>query len=201
MQENFIERQFPVDISYGSSGGPEYYTEVLSTVNGYEIRNNKMYNPRMRFNVATGIKNRTQMEQMMKFFRNCKGRTLGFRYKDWSDFRGKNEKVQVLDRNSLQLIKTYRLDDDIADERIINKPIKNTVKIFVAGKQLPEKQVSIDYTTGRVLLLQSEASDDITADFEFDVPVRFDTDYLPVVIENNSFFSLPEIPIIEIKTL
>ena len=35
----FVEVQFPTDISYGSSGGPEYATDIVATNSGYEQRN------------------------------------------------------------------------------------------------------------------------------------------------------------------
>ncbi len=35
----FHEVQFPPDIAYGASGGPEYLTSVVSMASGYEQRN------------------------------------------------------------------------------------------------------------------------------------------------------------------
>jgi uncharacterized protein (TIGR02217 family) len=201
---NFIEKQFPADISYGSSGGPEYYTEVLNTTNGCEIRSSKLYNPRMKFNIATGVKNKQQMDELIRFFRCCKGRNIAFRYKDWGDFHGRNEPVQVIDQHTLQLIKTYNLDEYTTEERIITKPVKNTVKIQLNDEFISDTQLQIDYTTGRITLLNHlmhQQNTKITADFEFDVPVRFDTDYLPVIIENYNFYSLPNIELVEVKLL
>lgn len=202
MINNFIERRFPVDISYGSSGGPEYYTEVLSTTNGNEIRSSKIYNPRMKFNITNGLKNKHQMEKIMHFFRCCKGRKMAFRYKDWCDFYGKNEQVKIIDRNTLQLIKTYNLDYDVVEERIITKPVENTVIIRINDKPIEDTQMKINYNTGRIILLNhliDQKDIKITADFEFDVPVRFDTDYLPVIMENYTFYSLPNIELVEVK--
>lgn len=202
MTNNFIETQFPVDISYGSSGGPEYFTEVLSTTSGCEIRSSKIYNPKMKFNISTGIRNRRQIDQIIRFFRCCKGRNIAFRYKDWSDFKGQNEPVKIINQNTLQLIKTYNLDANTTEERIITKPVRNTVKIQLNGEVIPDTQLKIEYTTGRITLLNHTIDDQntrVTADFEFDVPVRFNTDYLPVTIENHNFYSLPEIELVEVK--
>lgn len=201
MQKNFIEQRFPTDISYGSTGGPEYNTEVLTTITGCEHRMPKWHNPKMRFNVSPGIKNQRQMQEILRFFRACKGRQIGFRYKDWSDFKAHNEPVKVVDRYTLQLIKLYNLNTKAADQRIITKPVENTVKIYISGQKLEQTDFSVDYTTGIITLKQEITAENpqVTADFEFDIPVRFDTDYLPVTIENYNFFSLPEIPIIEMK--
>lgn len=202
MTNNFIEKQFPVDISYGSSGGPEYFTEVLNTTSGSEIRSSKIYNPKMKFNISTGVKNKQQIDQIIQFFRCCKGRNIAFRYKDWNDFKGQNEPMKTIDDNTLQLLKTYNLNEKIVEERIITKPVKNTVIIQLNGEIIPDTQLNIDYTTGRITLLNhkvNQRNTRFTANFEFDVPVRFNTDYLPVTIENNNFYSLPEIELVEVK--
>ena len=36
---SFAEVRFPDDISYGSSGGPEYSTDIVETQSGHEQRN------------------------------------------------------------------------------------------------------------------------------------------------------------------
>ena len=200
--QKFIEKTFPTDISYNSSGGPEYSTEVLTTTNGAEHRQSKWQAPKMRFNVSTGIKNTRQMLQILEFFRICKGRQIAFRYKDWSDFKCSDEEVEIIDTKTLQLVKNYKLDTEIIEQRIILKPVQNTVKIYISGQQLTQDKFSVDYSTGIVTLQNAleNLNTKVTADFEFDIPARFDTDYLPVTMESHGFFSLPEIPIIEIKT-
>ena len=201
MQKNFIEMRFPIDVSYGSFGGPEYNTEVLLTTNGCEYRGIKWNIPKMRFNIAPGIKNDRQMSEIVSLFRVCKGRCIGFRYKDWSDYKVVQEQVKTVNQNTLQLIKTYSVTPEILEQRIITKPVLNTVRIYVAGIPLAADEFIVDYTVG-IITLKNEITDQnvvITADFEFDIPVRFDTDYLPITIEDKSFFSLPEIPIVETK--
>jgi uncharacterized protein (TIGR02217 family) len=201
MTYNFIEVQFPVDISYGSSGGPEYATNILNTTNGCEIRQIKLYNSKMKFNISTGIRNKQQVEQLISFFRCCKGRYTAFRFKDWTDFKGQSEAVKIINNNNLQLIKTYKLHDNTTEERIITKPVKNTVFIYIDKEKIDEAQLEIDYTKGRIILpphIKITENTRITADFEFDVPVRFDIDYLPITIENYNFYSLTPIQLIEV---
>jgi hypothetical protein len=52
----FVETQFPADISYGSSGGPEYATDIVASQSGHEQRNVNWQQARARFNVAHGVK-------------------------------------------------------------------------------------------------------------------------------------------------
>jgi uncharacterized protein (TIGR02217 family) len=40
---------------------------------------------------------------------------------------------------------------------------------------------------------------EVTADFEFDVPVRFDTDHMAVTIESYRLHNWQQIPILELR--
>ena len=60
---------------------------------------------------------------------------------------------------------------------------------------------SVDLTAGVVTLLTAPtAGVAITAAFEFDVPVRFDTDHMAVTIENFRLHRWQQIPIVELRT-
>ncbi len=62
---------------------------------------------------------------------------------------------------------------------MIKKPVVGTVKPYLAGV-LQSSGWSVDTTTGVLTFLASPAVGvAVTADFEFDVPVRFDTVMLP----------------------
>ena len=65
---DFIDIQFPVDISYGSHGGPEYYTDIVTTKNGGEQRNYHWLQPKNKYNISYGIKTKQQLEQIIKLF-------------------------------------------------------------------------------------------------------------------------------------
>ena len=59
---------------------------------------------------------------------------------------------------------------------------------------------SIDTTTGQVTFTAAPANGAvITAGFQFDVPVRFDTDYLEVDLSAFAAGAIPKIPLVEIK--
>lgn len=199
MQMIFCEERFPVDISYGSSGGPIYATDITALANGYEQRNINWQYPKSKYNIAPGIKNAEQMAQLLAFFHNMRGRALGFRYKDWADFRAHNQHIAIADgiNSSFQLYKTYRVGE-MQMQRIIKKPVPNTLMIYLDG--VVEEGVAIDYEKG--LLTFNDVPEQgavITANFEFDVPVRFETDHLNSSIENYETFLTAEIPLIEIR--
>ena len=200
MASGFHEVQFPVDISYGASGGPEYSTDIVTVGSGYEQRNINWEQSRGRWNVAQGVKTKSQMDALIAFFRARMGKAYGFRFKDWTDYKSSGQLIGTGDgyQDEFQLIKTYS-DGIVTMTRAIKKPVLGTAKIYVDGV-LRTGGVSVNITNGIVAFnsppLFGQA---ITADFEFDVPARFDSDYMPVTIQSHQVYSWDAITIIEIK--
>ena len=196
----FHEVRFPDDIAYGASGGPEFATTIVTMASGYEQRNINWQAARGRWDVASGLKNQTQLDTLLAFFRGRKGRAHGFRFKDWSDFRATGQLIGTGDgtNKTFQLVKNY-ISGAGSESRIIKKPVSGTAKIYLNGVQLTSGW-SISSSTGIVTINTAPGNGvPVTADFEFDVPVRFDTDRMAVTIE---FFNLHQwsgIPIVEIR--
>jgi uncharacterized protein (TIGR02217 family) len=198
MSDNFLNIRFPVDISYGSSGGPEYNTELLTTISGFEHRYYQWSKPRLRFNVANGIKNRSQVDELLSFFRLCKGRYHAFKYKDWTDFKLKRETLQLINDTTYQIIKSYKCNNIILEQRKITKPIVDTIKVYQNNLQLNTVDFEIDDNQG-LILLKKKTKENIKISCEFDIVARFDMDYLPITLESYNSFSIPDITILEIK--
>jgi uncharacterized protein (TIGR02217 family) len=181
----FHEVQFPPAISYGASGGPGYLTTVVATASGHEYRNANWAAARGRWNVASGLRDRTHVAELIAFFRARRGRAHGFRFKDWTDYQGL---AQVLGTGNgslktFQLVKNY-VSGGVTESRTIAKPVAGTVKIYRNGV-LVTSGVSIDTATGLMTFTTAPAAGVIvTADFEFDVPVRFDTDQMEILSAN-----------------
>lgn len=186
----FHEVQFPSDISYGASGGPEYSTDVVMTHSGYEQRNINWSSARAVYNVGHAVKTQSQLEVLIAFFRARKGRAYGFRFKDWSDFSVVGQSIGTGDgvTTTFQLIKTYNSGSE-SESRSIHKPVENSVDIYVDGV-LQSSGMSVNITSGVVTFTTPPALGlSITADFEFDVPVRFDTDRLSTSLDDYQVYS------------
>ena len=197
----FHEVQFPPDISYGVTGGPEYSTDVVMTGSGYEQRNINWSQAKCKYQAAHGVKNENQMRRLLAFFRSRRGKAYGFRFKDWLDFTGSREMIGVGDGKTItfQLIKTYIDDGGYTEVRKIRKPVTGTARIYVGGVERIDGW-SVNYTTGMVTFTIAPATDIIiTADYEFDVPVRFDTDHCPLSIKEWDIYSWDNIPMVEIR--
>ncbi len=197
--ESFVEEVFPDDVSYGASGGPEFSTRVTQARNGAEFRNVEWEHPRCRFTVAHAVKTKEQLEELVAFFRARKGRAVGFRFKDWSDFEGKNQLIGIGDAvgKNFQLVKFY---GNLVgyEKRIINKPMIGSVKIRLDDQNY--ENFSVNYSTGMVQFAEPPAENvQIRADFEFHVPVRFDVDWLSASETSFGKFGWNDIQLLEVK--
>lgn len=197
---SFVETQFPTSISLGATGGAEFSTDIITTFSGHEQRNINWSQSRGRWNVASGIKTKADMDTFIAFFRARQGRAVGFRFKDWTDFQVTAGNIGTGDGSTtvFQLRKQY-ISGGVTINREIKKPVDGSVTIYIGGVSQPSGW-SIDYQTG-VLTFGSAVANlaDVTADFEFDVPVRFDTDMMEVVANTSSLHNWGNIPLIEVR--
>jgi uncharacterized protein (TIGR02217 family) len=178
---SFHEVRFPTDISYESIGGPQFSTEVIQLSSGHEKRNQNWTYPRERWNVAYGVKSKTLLQALVEFFYARRGRAYGFRFKNHDDYDAVGEVLGTGDANEtdFQLVKAYTSGGETLS-RLIAKPVANTVALYL-DSSLQGSGWSVDTTTGIVTFDSAPgAGVVVSADFEFDVPVRFDTDHLPV---------------------
>ncbi len=197
----FVEVCFPTDIAYGSSGGPEYSTDIVITHGGYEQRNINWSQARARYNVAHGVKTQAQLDTLIAFFRARKGRANGFRFKDWSDYTATAQVVGTGNGTNkiFQLVKTYS-SGSVNENRVVSKPVVGSVAVYKNSVLQAGSAYSLDSTTGIITFVTAPANTSvITADFEFDVPVRFDTDRLSATLDSYGVNSWHDIPLIEIR--
>lgn len=198
----FVEVQFPVGISYGSTGGPEFSTDVLELGSGFEQRNVNWALGRHRYNVAHGVRTRTDIDTIRAFFYARQGRAHGFRYKDWADYSGTDEATDPTVGDTIetdfQICKNYA-SGGITYVREIKKPVAGSVTVELDG--VPQGAGwTVDTTTGIITFAAAPgAGVVVTASFQFDVPVRFDSDFLPVSLQTSDLDNLEDIPIVEVK--
>ncbi len=204
----FKEVLFPPTISYGSSGGPKFKTDVFTSDSGYEQRNIAWRNVRCEFDVSQGIRKNSQMDQLLAFFMAMRGRAYGFRYKDWTDFRFRGEvcAVGTGESASLQIEKTYSYTqvesgETVTYKRKITKIAWNTIA-GVAINGVPHVGWSVNHNTGIITLsggAPAEGALITIGSGEFHVPCRFDTDHIDITQEHWDASTWPSIPIVEIR--
>ena len=79
------------------------------------------------------------------------------------------------------------------------KPVTGSVRVAVGGVEVFAPDFSCDHDTGAVTFeVPPPEGAMITAGFLFDVPVRFDTDYLAIDLSAFDAGDIPDLPVIEI---
>jgi len=200
MATAFDEIQFPTDISYGSVGGPEFSTEIVTLGSGYEQRNQNWAHPRERWEVAYGVNTEAKLAALVTFFMARKGMAVGFRFKNHGDYQATGEVIGTGDgsTDAFQLVKNYTSGTGTL-ARNITKPVNGSETIYLAG--VPQASgYDLDLTTGIVTFDTPPGNGvAITADFDFDIAARFDTDHLPVQFVTYEARAA-SVPIVEIRT-
>jgi uncharacterized protein (TIGR02217 family) len=207
---SFDEIELPLRVGFGSKGGPNFSTEIIVIDSGYERRNQNWAQARRVFDARTGVRSASDAATLLSFFHARAGRARGFRLKDWSDYSSAADNVSAPSfadqalavgdgaTAAFQLVKDYT-SGGITHARIIAKPVQASVRIGVNGAQLTNGW-SINTTNGIVTFASAPATgQSITAGFLFDVPVRFDTDYLPLSAENYAAYQA-DVPIVEVRS-
>ncbi|KIC49101.1 DUF2460 domain-containing protein [Tateyamaria sp. ANG-S1] len=208
---NFHEVRFPASLSFGSVGGPERRTEVVTLANGYEERNTPWAHSRRRYDAGLGMRSLDDVETLIAFFEARMGQMYGFRWKDWADFKSgaASSDPDFLDqtiatgdgvRAVYPLVKTYR-SGSFSYERPIAKPVAGSVRVGLGRDEMQEGvDYEVDLTTGLITFQHPpEENEEITAGFEFDVPVRFDTDQIQTSVASFQAGTVPNVPIIEVR--
>jgi len=207
----FHEVRFPPNLSFGSVGGPERRTEIVTLSSGHEERNTPWAESRRRYDAGVGLRSLDDVADLIAFFEARSGQLHGFRWKDWADYRsGRALAVSAFDdqeigigdgtRTRFQLVKRY-VSGGESHERLITKPVAGSVRLALAGEALTASiDFSVDPTTGMVdLAVPPPEGGRLTAGFEFDVPVRFDTDSIQVSVASFRAGDVPRVPVIEIR--
>ena len=209
----FHDVRFPTAISRASQGGPERRTDVVTLGSGFEERNARWADSRRSYNAGYGVKSLDDLHAVLAFFEERRGRLTGFRWRDHADWKScppsaipsaADQRIATGDGTTatIQLVKTYGATF-APWVRTITKPVAGTVLVAVNG--LPQAlgtAYSLDTVTGLITFLAGHippAAAAITAGYEFDVPVRFDTDKLDVSIQGLTYGAIPHIPVVEVR--
>lgn len=208
----FHEIRFPANLSFGSVGGPERRTEIVAMSNGHEERRTPWAHSRRRYDAGMGLRSLDDVAALIAFFEARAGQLHGFRWKDWADFRSclpsmvPSAQDQLLGTGDgvatvFALRKAYA-SGPARYWRPVAKPVPGTVLVAVGGVELRAGVgYEVDGATGLVsLAAPPPVGAEVTAGFEFDVPVRFDTDRIAVSVASFQAGDLPQVPVIEVRT-
>lgn len=207
----FHDERFPTDVSFGSLGGPERRTDIVTLANGHEERNTPWSHSRRRYDAGIGLRSLDDLGRIVAFFEARRGPLHAFRWKDWTDYKScsasampwfGDQRIGTGDGSTttFALSKIYGTGA-AAYRRPITKPVPGSVLLGAGDSELREGlDFTVDVATGLITLAAPPPDGAaVTAGFEFDVPVRFDTDRLTISVASFEAGEIPAVPVIEVR--
>lgn len=193
---SYINQRISDCVAYGFTGGPEWSTQIVLLDNGGELRNGQWLYPRHRYSAEYMNIDPKARDELLSAFHAARGRLYAFRFKDWNDYVAANQSlsVDIGTQNPVQLVKRYYLGGAFA-ERLIKAPVSGVI----TGPSGPVSGV-LDNTTGVFTPSSDWAAGAYSWSGEFDVWVRFDSDFNAFVIGNWQAHT-SNIELIEVKNL
>lgn len=205
---SFHEVRLPTRLAFGSTGGVERRTEVVTLGSGHERRSTPWAAGRRRYLIGANLRSLDDMATLTAFFEARRGRLYGFRFRDFADFKSCAPGGAISpgdqplgegdgSRTDFPLCKLYG-EGAGAWSRAITKPVEGTVRVAVDGSETSAFEV--DLAAGLVTMASAApAGAVITAGFEFDTPVRFESDRIEVTLESFDAGRMAALPLIEIR--
>jgi uncharacterized protein (TIGR02217 family) len=203
--------RLPEGIERGSGFGPSFRNVIQEAISGNEQRFAQWTNCRGVGNLSYGLLTSSDplgdFRAILAMFRAHTGSMNPWRFRDWSDYTATDEIFGTGDgaKTSFQLTMTYD-----PSQILLGSPgslfyvrsialLDGAPTIEIDGVT---KTVITDYTisaSGVVTFTSAPANGkQLTWSGMFDVPVRFDTDQLPVVMNESDLAAISNIPIKEV---
>lgn len=210
---SFHDVRFPTGISLGASGGPERRTDIVVLGSGFEERNSRWQDSRRAYDAGYGVRSLNDLHELIAFFEERRGKLYAFRWRDPADWKSCPPEIDPAPTDCelgigdsatdvFQIAKNYGTGASTY-QRAITKPVAGTVRIAVdAVEQVEGAAFLVDHATGQITFQTGfvpEVGERVTAGFEFDVPVRFDTDKLEIDVRGFRHGAVPNIPIVEVR--
>jgi uncharacterized protein (TIGR02217 family) len=211
--ESFHDVLFPLAVSFGASGGPERKNEIVQLSSGREKRNARVAHSRRSYDAGTGVRSLEDLYDVLAFFEARRGSLYAFRFRDPFDMKScrldatpgpLDQMLGVGDgaKTNFELVKNYG-EGGQAYARPIMKPVTGTLRVAVAGvEKTSPADFSFDEASGSVLFAAGAVpaeGDAVSAGYEFDVPVRFDTARIEIGLHSFKAGRIPSIPLVEVS--
>ena len=182
----------------------------MATASGREERNSRWANSKRRYNAGFGVKSLDDIQAVVAFFEERRGKLYAFRWKDFADFKSCNASAtpaatdQIIATGdgvtaAFQLVKKYGTGTRDYLRTII-APVSG--KVWVAVNGVPTTQFAVNVQTGTITFNTGSipaTAAIVTAGYKFDVPVRFDTDSISINLAHFSGGEIPHIPLVEVR--
>lgn len=203
MADSFRNVRLSTRVETGAQGGPGFKTTIIETASGAEFRNIAWSRQRGRWDVGY-TDDHKKIQELIAFFQVMRGRAYGFRFRDWSDYHVDNV-FAVGDGATkvFQAAKVYKVGT-YAHSRVLTRlvaPVDVTVVMPEPEEEEPPYVVpghTTDIETGKITFSAAlPIGATVAIKCQFDVPVRFDIDDLPVTMITQTVSRLDSVPLVE----
>jgi uncharacterized protein (TIGR02217 family) len=204
--------RLPEGIERGSKFGPSFRNVIQEAISGNEQRFAQWSKCRgvgdLSYGLLTSSDPLGDFAAILALWRAHFGSLYPFRFRDWSDYTATDELFGNGDGSttSFQLVKTYDPSQILLGSagtlfyvRSITLPAGDlTIKIDGVTQTLGS-DYTVNDSSGIISFASSPSgSTNVTWSGEFDIPVRFDTDQLPVIMNESDLAAIQSIPIKEV---
>jgi uncharacterized protein (TIGR02217 family) len=200
--------RLPEGIEKGAKGGPDFRTLIQESAAGQEQRVITWARCRAKYDIGYSILHSDDplgyYQVVLALFYGHLGRAFPFRFKAWNDFRVDSELIGQGDgvTTQFQLRKTYDpakillgIPGPYRYSRDIVVPIASSLIITLVDTISHVETPTTAYTlaAGGLITLTSAptSTTEVWWSGEFDLPMRFDVDHLPVVMNEADIVHIP----------
>jgi uncharacterized protein (TIGR02217 family) len=193
--EAFDDVQFPIALGREATVEAAFSTAVVTTASGAEQRNSDWADARLRFDAGPGVRGEEELKALLDFFRARRGAAVAFRFQDPFDHRAEDQLLGDGDgaQTEFALVKHYG-----GQVRRITRPATGTVRLFVNDAERLAGWTLEGMGVVRFAAPPAPGAE-VRASFEFDVPVRFESDRLSVSRATFAAGDIPSVPLIEVR--
>lgn len=196
--ENFIDQRLPSQISFGIEFGSEFQTEITTTSSGKEYRSLIQPYHKKKYYLAAILYNQEEVSILNNFFYLVKGRLNGFRFNDLLDNKIENQQIAIADGKTrkFQIVKNYYYGQQLLYSKNILYPLTATLKVYFNRRKISNfkllKNGIVEFTAPPLNKTIIKIS------CKYDNIVRFDNDYLPLILEQGGVFKIEGLKLIEL---
>lgn len=193
----FLDARLLERVAYGFEGRKTYQTRVHELRSGQESRNADRSNARWTFSALFEMVIPEDYALVVAAFDAVRGSNDSFRFQNPLDYTvtGQSLGVAPSGTTAVQLVKSSGTFGGVTRSKNITKPVAGTVTVYQSGIA---KAGTFSTTTGLFTPDTAWTLDaPLTADFDWDVPVRFMADELPATYDNWRAINVP-IELIEV---
>lgn len=200
----FRNMRFPTGIRYGAASGPEFKTSIARLMAGKTKRNQDRTYPLRTFQVERALRTNALRDAFIDFFMNVNGAADTFRIKDFNDYTvtAAQGVFTSLGANQYQMWKRYTSNGYTKDIPVY-LPLTGTISIN-GGALIETTHWTTSYTvaSGIITLVGSPTpSTPTTWSGQYDVHARFESDKLPVNIDDEELYSVQSITVTEERNI